>query len=96
MHPRVYHGINEKTTRVRFFVDDAHLAGAKPLDGDLLAAIARYEFIRRLQGFNNLVRADSPMDHPLSGVMSIGNAHRPTLLRIVTLWGWGVNHAKRL
>ena len=60
MYVRLYHRINDKTTSIRFSVDNAHFANAKPFDGDLLAAVASDEFIRRFQGFSHLIRADLP------------------------------------
>ena len=80
MHIGLHHGINHKTIRIRFFVDDAHFASAEPSDGSLLAVLAGYEFIWRFQGFSNLVRIDFPLDHPLFGVMGICDAHRSTSL----------------
>jgi len=64
MYVRLYHRVDEETAIIRFSVNDAYFANAKPFDGNLLAAIASYEFVWRFQGFTNLIRTDLPLDHP--------------------------------
>ena len=64
MYVRLYHRVDEETSIIRFSVNDAYFANAESLDGELLATVTGDEFIRRFQGFSDLVCTDLPLDHP--------------------------------
>jgi hypothetical protein len=64
MYVRLYHRVDEKTASIRFSVNDAYFANAESLDGELLATVTGDEFIRRFQGFSDLIRANLALDHP--------------------------------
>jgi hypothetical protein len=75
MHVRFHHRVDDKSLKICFSVDNPHFTNAKSFDGNLLAAVASDEFIRRFQGFNDLIRADLPLDHPLFGMTGKRDAH---------------------
>jgi hypothetical protein len=79
MYPRLHHSIDNETCG-RFLIDDAHFPDSKPLDGNFLTALAKEEFIWRLQCLSNLFITDFTLEHPLFGVVGVDNAHRSSSL----------------